>query len=221
MSNRTIGLDDRLYDYLLEASLREPGILAELRSETARLAEANMQIAPEQGQFMALLAHITGARRYLEIGTFTGYSALAVALALPEDGEVVACDISEKWTAVARIYWERAGVAGRIRLELRPALDTLRALIAEGREGSFDMAFIDADKTGYIDYYEHCLILLRAGGLVLVDNTLWSGNVADPDKRDPDTEAIRAFNLHVRDDARVDLALVPIGDGLTIIRKKS
>lgn len=221
MSNRSIGLDDRLYDYLLNASLREPGLLAELRAETAYMAEANMQIAPEQGQFMALLARLTGARRYLEIGTFTGYSALAVALALPEDGEVVACDINESWTEIARRYWERAGVAERIRLVLQPAIDTQRELLADGAGESFDLVFIDADKTGYVDYYEHGLELLRPGGLILVDNTLWHGAVADPEIRDPDTEAIRAFNLHVHDDSRVDLALVPIGDGLTMIRKKT
>jgi predicted O-methyltransferase YrrM len=219
MSNRTLGLSDALYDYLLSVSLREPEILAELRGETMAMAERSMQIAPEQGQFMALLVRLTGARRILEIGTFTGYSALAMALALPPDGRIVACDVSEAWTAVARRYWRRAGVEARIELRLAPATETLDALIAEGAEASFDFAFIDADKARYLDYYERSLTLLRPGGLIAVDNTLWGGSVADPAKTDADTAAIRAFNAALHDDARVELSLVPIGDGLTLARK--
>ncbi|WP_019626376.1 class I SAM-dependent methyltransferase [Thioalkalivibrio sp. ALJT] len=220
MSNRSIGLDGPLYHYLLEHSLREPDVLADLRAETAKLPEANMQIAPEQGQFMALLARLMGARRYLEIGTFTGYSALAVALALPEDGEVVTLDNSAQWTATARRYWERAGVSGRIRLEPGAARDSLQALEQRGETGRFDLAFIDADKTGYPDYFEHCLRLVRAGGLILVDNTLWHGTVADPDDEREDTRAIRAFNNALHHDERIDLSLAPIGDGLTLARRR-
>jgi predicted O-methyltransferase YrrM len=178
-----------------------------------------MQIAPEQGQFMALLVRLTGARRILEIGTFTGYSALAMALALPAEGRIVACDVSEAWTAVAKRYWQRAGVAGRIELRLAPALQTLDALIGEGGGGSFDFAFIDADKSRYLDYYERSLTLLRPGGLIAVDNTLWGGSVADPAKIDADTAAIRAFNAALHADPRIELSLVPIGDGLTLARK--
>lgn len=220
MSNRTLGLSDALYDYLLSVSLREPEILAELRRETMAMAERSMQIAPEQGQFMALLVRLTGARRILEIGTFTGYSALAMALALPPEGRIMACDVSEAWTAVARRYWQRAGVDGRIELRLAPASETLDALIGEGAQGTFDFAFIDADKGRYLDYYERSLTLLRSGGLIAVDNTLWGGSVADPAKTDADTAAIRAFNAALRDDPRIDLSLVPIGDGLTLARKR-
>ena len=220
MSTRSIGLHDRLYDYLLEVSLREDELLAELRKETAKLPEANMQISPEQGQFMALVARMIGARRYIEVGTFTGYSTLAVTRAMPEGANTVTCDISEEWTQIAQRYWIRAGLAERIRLELRPALQTLDRLIAGGWEGDFDLAFIDADKTGYIDYCERCLKLLRRGGIVMVDNTLWNGAVADPEQRDPDTEAIRAFNRHAGNHPGVDLSLVPIGDGLTMLRKR-
>jgi len=220
MSNRSIGLDDPLYRYLLQVSLREHPILAALREHTARLPEARFQIAPEQGQFMAWLAGAIGARRFLEIGAFTGYSSLVVALALPADGEVVTCDVSREWTDIARGYWEQAGVAGRIRLELRPALETLTQLRAQGAEGSFDLAFIDADKTAYSAYFEHCLALLRPGGIVLIDNTLWSGRVADPSAQDADTRAIRDFNQSLHGDERIELSLVPIGDGLTLARKR-
>lgn len=220
MSNRSIGLDEGLYDYLLNVSLREPEVLRSLREETASLPQANMQIAPEQGQFMALLAQLMGARRYLEIGTFTGYSALMVALALPDDGKVVACDISKEWTDIARRYWEQAGMSERIHLHLRPAAQTLDRLLSDGQAGAFDLAFIDADKTGYLGYYEKALELLRPGGVVMVDNTLWDGAVADADIHDADTVALRAFNEHVRDDVRVDLSLVPVGDGLTLARKR-
>lgn len=220
MSRRSTPLDERLYDYLLTASLREPEVLRALREETAGLDQANMQISPEQGQLMALLVELLGARRTLEVGTFTGYSALAVALALPGDGQVVACDVSEEWTAVARRWWERAGVADRIDLRLGPALDTLDRLLEEGAGGSFDFAFIDADKAGMQGYYERALRLVRTGGLVAVDNTLWHGKVADPAVDDADTEAIRRFNEKARDDERVTLSLVPIGDGLTLARKR-
>lgn len=219
MSNRSIGLPESLYQYLLDVSLREHPLLAELRARTAQMAEARYQIAPEQGQLMAFLARLVGARRYLEIGTFTGYSTLAVALALPDDGTVVACDRSREWTDIARDYWARAGVLGRIRLELRPALETLESLRAGGDEGTFDLAFIDADKTGYPLYYEHCLALLRAGGILMIDNTLWGGAVADPHDETPDTLAIRAFNRQLHGDARIALSLVPIGDGLTLAHK--
>ena len=220
MSNRSLELTDRLYDYLLSVSLREPPLLARLREETAALPLSIMQIGPEQGQFMALLVELIGARRTLEIGTFTGYSALAVALALPPDGRVVACDINEETAAVARRYWAEAGVADKIDLRLAPADETLAGLIAEGRAGSFDFAFIDADKQGYDTYYEACLELLRPGGLIAVDNVLWDGAVADPERDDPDTRAIRALNEKIRDDRRVSLSLLPIGDGLTLARKR-
>lgn len=220
MSNRSISLTDSLYQYLLEVSLREPDLLLRLREETAADPSARMQISPEQGQFMALLARLTGARRCIEIGVFTGYSSLCVATALPEDGRIVACDVSEHWTSIARRYWAEAGVAGKIDLRLAPAVETLDALIAGGEAGSYDFAFIDADKEGYLAYYERALVLLRAGGLVVADNTLWSGRVADPEVADEDTVAIRHFNEHLHRDARVDLSLVPIGDGLTLARKK-
>jgi len=220
MSNRTIPLTDSLYDYLLSVSLREPDLLRRLRQETAADPHARMQISPEQGQFMGLLARLLGARRCLEIGVFTGYSSLALALALPDDARIVACDVSERWTAVARRYWEAAGVAHKIDLRLATALDTLERLLADGEDGRYDFAFIDADKENYVHYYERVLELLRPGGLVLVDNTLWYGRVADPEDADPDTVAIRHFNEHLHRDERIDLSLVPIGDGLTLARKR-
>jgi len=220
MANRTIDLTDRLYDYLLKVSLREPPLLAELRAETAKLPDAVMQISPEQGQFMALLVQLIGARRAIEVGTFTGYSALCVASALPARGKLIACDISKEYTSVGRPYWERAGVAGKIDLRLGPALDTLRSLLAEGAAGSFDFAFIDADKKEYDGYYEAILELLRPGGLVAIDNVLWGGAVADSRKRDADTVAIRALNKKLHDDERVSLSLLPVGDGLTLARKR-
>lgn len=220
MSNRTISLTDSLHEYLLRVSLREPEVLRDLRAETARLAQRSMQIAPEQGQFMALLARLVGARRCLEVGVFTGYSSLAVALALPDDGRIVACDVSEEWTSIARRYWQRAGVADRIDLRLAPALQTLDSLLAGGEAGQYDLAFIDADKSGYGDYYERVLQLLRPGGLVVIDNTLWSGRVADPGVTDADTVALRQLNQRLLGDERVDLSLVPIGDGLTLARKR-
>ena len=220
MANRTITLSDGLYDYLLDVSLREPDVLRRLREETAKIPAAAMQIAPEQGQFMALLVELMGARKAIEVGTFTGYSSLSVALALPPGGRLVACDVNEEWTAVARRYWAEAGVADRIDLRLGPALETLDGLIAEGEAGTFDFAFIDADKAGYDAYYERILTLLRPGGLVSVDNVLWSGRVIDTAKQDSDTRAIRAFNEKIHADPRVSLSLVPIGDGLTLARKR-
>jgi O-methyltransferase len=220
MTNRTIALTDALYGYLVDVSLREPPVLRALREETSRLSERSMQIAPEQGQFMALLVRLMGARHCLEIGVFTGYSSLAVALALPEEGRIVACDVSEEWTTIARRYWAQAGVADRIRLELGPAMQTLDGLIAGGEAGTYDLAFIDADKTNYLEYYERVLRLLHPGGLVVVDNTLWNGRVADPAVTDADTLALRRFNEALHRDERVDLSLVPIGDGLTLARKR-
>jgi len=219
MSNKTFTLSDDLYAYLFQNSVREPDILRRLREETAKDSMARMQIAPEQGQFMQLLVRLMGARRYLEVGVFTGYSSLAVALALPAEGRIVACDVSDTWTKVARRYWTEAGVAEKVDLRLAPALQTLDGLIAGGATGSFDFAFIDADKASYGVYYERALTLIRVGGLIAVDNTLWEGRVADPKARDADTKAIRDFNRHLRDDRRVHLCLVPIGDGLSLALK--
>jgi len=221
MSRRSIEMTDALYAYLLENSLRETDILRRLREETAGLPGAGMQIAPEQGQFMALLAELIGARHCLEIGTFTGYSALAVALALPPDGRLIACDVNEKTTAVARRYWQEAGVAGKIDLRLAPALETLDALLADGAAGRFDFAFIDADKSNYEAYYERCLDLLRDGGLIAVDNVLWGGAVTNPAPGDSDTRAIRALNAKIASDQRVSCSMLPLGDGLTLVRKRS
>ena len=206
--------------YIRDVSLREPDVLRRLREETASHPMVSMQISPEQGQFMALLAHILKASRTLEIGVFTGYSSLAVALALPEDGRIIACDVSEEWTSIARRYWREAGVERKIDLRLRPAVDTLDDLIALGQAGQFDFAFIDADKTNYANYYERCLTLLRPGGLIAVDNVLWSGKVADTSADDEDTRAIRAFNQKLHHDDRVWMSLLPIRDGLTLAAKK-
>lgn len=220
MTNRSISLTDSLYEYLLAVSLREPESLRRLREETAGLPEARMQIAPEQGQFMALLVRLAGARRCLEVGVFTGYSSLAVALALPDDGRIVACDLNGEWTAVARRHWAAAGVAHRIELRLAPALDTLQGLLATGAAGSFDFAFLDADKENYLRYYELALELVRPGGLIVADNTLWSGRVVDPANDEASTVALRRFNDFLHRDERVDVSLVPIGDGLTLARKR-
>ena len=219
MSNRSIVLTDPLYEYLLSVSLREAPLLQQLRQETAALPTHSMQISPEQGQFMALLLHLMGARQCLEVGVYTGYSSLVSALALPEDGRIVACDVSEEWTAIARRYWAAAGVAHKIDLRLAPALQTLDGLLAAGRAGKFDAAFIDADKANYQAYYERILRLLRIGGLVVVDNTLWDGKVADPQIRDTDTAALREFNERLHRDDRIELTLLPVGDGLTLARK--
>lgn len=220
MSNQSIGLNDELQRYILEYSVHEHPLLAELREETARLEQSNMQIAPEQGQFMALMARLIGAKRYIEVGTFTGYSALAVTLAMPDDGRTIACDVNKEWTDIARKYWQKAGLEERILLELRPALKTLEELLVSGCEDTFDLAFIDADKTGYIDYFERCHELVRPGGLIMVDNTLWDGKVANAAEDDEDTEAIREFNGYLREREEIDVSLVPIGDGLTLVRKQ-
>lgn len=220
MSTKSFFLDDRLYDYLLSVSLRDDDIAARLREETARLPQSNMQIAPEQAQFLGLLAGLVGARRTLDVGVFTGYSALAVARALPDDGRVVALDVSEEWTAIARRYWREAGMDHRIHLRIAPALETLDTLIADDGRGTFDFAFIDADKENYMAYYERCLELMRPGGVIAVDNVLWSGSVANPADTDPDTEAIRAFNAELHQDERIDLSMVPIADGLTLAVKR-
>src|SRR5690348_15643171 len=213
---RNVQLTDHLYRYLVAHSVREHPVLAELRAETAKLPHAGMQIGADQGQFMALLAKLIAARRCIEVGVFTGYSSLSVALALPPDGKITACDVSEEWTSVARRYWQEAGVAGKIDLYLAPAVQTLQKLLAEGQAGTYDFAFIDADKPGYPQYYEAALQLLRPGGLIAIDNTLWDGQVADPSVQDDATETIRAFNAKLYQDERVTLSLVPIGDGLTL-----
>ncbi len=220
MLKKTLGLDNQLYDYLLSASLREPEVLRQLRQETARHSQAVMQIAPEQGQLMALLVQLLGATKTLEIGVFTGYSSLCVALALPPTGKIIACDVSEEYTAIARRYWQTAGVVDKIDLQLAPALETLEQLLADGQAETFDFAFIDADKENYDGYYERALQLVRPGGLIAIDNVLWFGKVADPQVQDNSTLAIRAFNNKLHNDERVTLSLVPIADGLTLALKK-
>jgi len=220
MLKKTLGLDDQLYNYLLSASLREPDILRQLRQETASHPSAMMQIAPEQGQFMALLIQMLGATKILEIGVFTGYSSLCVALALPPTGSIVACDVSEEYTAIARRYWQTAGVADKIDLRLAPALLTLDQLLVAGQAETFDFAFIDADKENYDGYYDRSLQLVRPGGLIAIDNVLWSGRVANPQDRDNSTLAIRAFNDKLHHDERVTMSLVPIADGLTLALKR-
>ncbi len=220
MSAKSIGLSDDLHAYLLRVGVREPEILRRLRDETQAMPQASMQIAPEQGAFMTLLAEVIGARRYLEVGTFTGYSALAVALAMPPDGHLLCCDVSEEWTAIARRYWRDAGLEEKIELRLGDAHGTLAALRIEAGDSSFDFAFIDADKPGYDVYYEACLHLVRQGGLILIDNVLWSGKVADPEVLDPDTVALRALNEKIRGDARVEACLLSIGDGVMVARRR-
>ena len=220
MSNKYLSLTDQIHEYLQAVSLREPDVLRRLRAETASLSQAQMQIAPEQGQLMALLVQLLGARKTLEVGVFTGYSSLAVALALPVDGRIVACDVSEEWTNIARRYWREAGVSEKIDLRLAPALETLDELLADGQAGTFDFAFIDADKGNYDGYYERSLELVKPGGLLAIDNVLWSGRVADPSAEDEDTAAIRALNRKLHEDERVALSLVPIADGLTLALKR-
>ncbi len=217
---RNVQLTDTLYRYLVDHSVREPEVLRDLREETSKLPMAGMQIGSDQGQFMALLAKLVGARRCVEVGVFTGYSSISVALALPADGKIIACDVSEEWTAIARRYWKKAGVDAKIELRLGPAVATLDELLAKGGAGQYDFAFIDADKGNYLAYYERCLKLLRAGGLIAIDNTLWSGDVANPDNQKPDTVSLRALNDALHHDERIDLALLPIGDGLTLARKR-
>lgn len=220
MSNQTLNLDDRLYRYLVDHSVHEPEVLTALRHETAQHPMAQMQIAPEQGQFMALLVQLLGVKKALEVGVFTGYSALRVALALPPEGQLVACDVSEEYTAIARRYWEQAGVAAKIDLRIAPAAETLNELIQAGETNSFDFAFIDADKSSYPTYYEQVLQLVRPGGLIALDNVLWSGQVADPAVQDRRTNTLRALNDTIHNDDRVVASLIPIADGLTLAMKK-
>ncbi|EDX84719.1 O-methyltransferase superfamily [Synechococcus sp. PCC 7335] len=219
MSNQSIGLGDRLHDYLLSASLRELPVQTELRKRTAQHPQSRMQISPEQGQFMALLVQLINAKKTLEIGVFTGYSTLSVALALPDEGRIVACDVNEKDCAIARAYWKKANVAHKIELRIAPALETLDNLIANRESDTFDFAFIDADKSNYDSYYEKSLQLVRPGGLIAIDNMLWYGRVADLDIQDKRTQRIRALNEKVRNDERVTMSLLPIGDGLLLILK--
>jgi predicted O-methyltransferase YrrM len=220
MSTKTITLTESLHHYLLSVSLREPPILARLREETAQHPLANMQIAPEQGQFMALLVRLMEAKKCLELGVFTGYSALSVALALPPDGKLIACDVNEEWTSMAWRYWQEAGVAHKIALRIAPALETLDKLLANGEAESFDFIFIDADKENYANYYERSLELVRHGGLIVIDNVLWSGRVADPNEQDMDTVAIRRFNTKLHLDERIVLSMLPLADGLTLAYKR-
>jgi caffeoyl-CoA O-methyltransferase len=218
MSKGSIGLSDELNAYLIEVGAREPEVLARLREETAVLPQAGMQIAVEQGAFLSLLVKLLDAKRVLEIGTFTGYSSTAMAMALPPDGRIVCCDVSEEFTAVARRTWAAAGVEDRVDLRLAPALETLEGLLAAEGVGSFDLAFVDADKTNYRGYVEAALLLVRQGGLIAIDNVLWSGRVIDSSVTDDDTQAIRDLNADLASDERVDIAMVPIADGLTLLR---
>jgi predicted O-methyltransferase YrrM len=220
VTDRRLQITDELHRYLVDHSVREPDVLARLRDATASLPQAQMQIGPEQGQLMALLAKLVGAKRCIEVGVFTGYSSLAVALALPQDGRILACDVSEQWTAIARRFWREAGVEHKIELKLQPAVRTLEELLAAGEASRYDFAFVDADKPAYDTYYELLLKLLRPGGLMALDNTLWSGAVADPNEREPNAVALRALNEKLHRDERIDLSLLPIGDGLTLARKR-
>ncbi len=219
MSSTNYLLEDKIYDYLMALSLREPPLLKRLREETAKLPMSVMQVTPDQGQFMTLLAKLTGTRKAIELGVFTGYSSLAVALALPPEGRLIACDINDEYTNIAKRYWDEAGVADKIDLRLGPALDTLNELLAAGEAGSYDFAFIDADKVEYADYYERCLKLLRIGGLILVDNVFGFGKVFDHSNADESVQAVSAFNHKLLADDRVDISMIPVGDGLTLARK--
>lgn len=220
MSTRTLPLDDRLYSYLQGVSMREPPVFEKCRIETAKLPMASMQISPEQGQFLQLLMRIIGASRAIELGSFTGYSALWLASALPPKGCLYCCDINKSWTSQARRYWEEAGVMNRIELKLAPAMETLDELLSMEKQNSFDFVFIDADKENYDAYYERALRLIRPGGLIAIDNVFWGGKVADPVADDPDTNSIRGLNEKLHNDERIDLSLIPIGDGLTLCRKR-
>jgi caffeoyl-CoA O-methyltransferase len=220
MSNRPTRLTDALHDYLVDVSVREHKVLKKLRAATGKMPRGHLQISPEQGQLMALLVESIGAKRTFEVGTFTGYSALVVALALPPGGKVIACDVSEDWTAIARRYWREAGVEKKIDRRLAPAIETLDHLLKDGRAGTFDFGFIDADKPHYDAYYERGLKLLRKGGLLAIDNVLWGGAVIDKNDRDLSTRCLRAINRKIRKDERVNIAMIPIGDGLTLARKR-
>lgn len=220
MSKQTIGLDPSLYRYFLSVTLEEPDILVRLREETATHPLSQMQIAPEQGQFMGFLVQLMDAKKTLEVGVFTGYSALVVALALPPEGRIVACDVDEEFTAIARRYWQQAGVAAKINLRLAPALETLDQLLGQGEANSFDFAFIDADKSNYEAYYERALQLVRPGGVIAIDNVLWGGRVADPAVQDSRTQAIRNLNQKIHQDPRVLSVILPIADGLTLAMKQ-
>ena len=220
MSMKTILMDDQLLEYLRQNSVREPDVLQELREETQKLSNSGMQISPEQGQLMFMLVKLVNAHKIVEIGTFTGYSSTVMALAMPEDSQLIAFDISEEYTRTARIFWKKAGVDQRVKLVLGNAKESLKNFLQAGEQESVDLAFIDADKSSYAEYYEYCLQLIRPGGLILVDNVLWGGQVADASNHDKDTEALRIFNAALSSDQRVDLCMVPIGDGLTIARKR-
>jgi predicted O-methyltransferase YrrM len=220
VTKTTIGLSEDLSAYVLRYGTREPDVLARLREETATLPQHRMQIPPEQGAFLAMLVELTGARRCIEVGTFTGYSSTAVALALPADGTLLCCDVSEEWTAIARRYWADAGVTGKVELRIAPATRTLDALLADGEEATYDVAFVDADKVGYDAYYERLLRLVRPGGLIAFDNTLWGGAVLEANPDDADTKALQALNLKLATDERVSLCLLPIGDGVTLARRR-
>ena len=219
MSNKTLYLDDRLYSYLLENSLREPELMRKLREKTAEHPDSEMQIAPEQGQFMRLLIHLMGAKNIIEIGTYTGYSALAMALALPSSGQLTCCDINREYMSIGLPYWKEAGVSNKISFIEGPAVDSLNNLLALGLTGSFDLAFIDADKANYQNYFELCLKLVRTGGLILIDNTLWGGSVCNKNDRRDSTSAIREFNKKIHLDKRVNMSLLPLADGLTLAIK--
>ena len=220
MSLTNTPVDARLWAYIQDVSRREPDLLRRVREETARLPEAHMQITPEQGQFLGLLVRLLEATQVLEVGVFTGYSSLSLALAMPDHGRIVACDRSEEFTSMARRYWREAGVEHKIDLRLGPALDTLDGLLSERRKGTFDLAFIDADKQNYDNYYERALLLIRPGGLIAIDNVLWHGAVIDETVNDDSTIAIRTFNRKIHQDDRVWVSMVPIGDGLTLVLKK-
>lgn len=217
---KQLSISPELYDYMLDKSLREHPVLTELRRETAKLPLANMQVAPEQAQFMQFLLHLLKAEKVLELGTFTGYSSLAMALALPENGQLITCDLSEEWTAMARPFWQKAGMADKIQLKLGPALDSLYSLINEGRQHSFDFIFIDADKTNYLNYYELALKLIKPSGVIAIDNILWDGNVVNPEDESAQTREIRRLNDFIKHDARVEVCLLPLADGLFLISPK-
>ena len=220
MARTTHTMDESLREYLLSVSLREPDVVRRQREDTENLPSASLQSSPEQGQFLRLLVELMGARKALEVGVYCGFSALSVALGLPDDGMMIACDVSEEWTNIARKYWEEAGIAHKIDLRLAPALETLAKLLDDGQAGTFDFAYIDADKAAYVDYFEYALKLLRPGGLITVDNTLWHGRLIDPEDQHPDTNAMRSFNEKLHRDERVSLSMLPIGDGLTLALKR-